>query len=149
VAPLSSVSALSFSISELSYLHFPLSVLLSGTQSDKRLHHSTYTWSTSEYGYKCIHCRTRYSTSNLQVDSCTGRNSNFYTCELRTRAEGDRNAQEWRDGNRPIYYVQHQFRTYWPLAYLCSTQLNWSKVIVFVSLEGKTLFLQWKWYWVQ
>lgn len=38
------------------------------------------------------------------------------------------------DGNRPTYSAQHQLRTYWSLAYLCSVQLDWSKVIVLAQV---------------
>jgi hypothetical protein len=88
VAPLRSVSTLSFSISELSYLYFPLSVLFPWTQSDERWYHST-----------AQICEVHRTTDTLSYKGtatykCIGRNSNFYICDQRTRGKKGRNAQE-------------------------------------------------------
>jgi hypothetical protein len=49
-------------------------------------------------------------------------------------------------GNRHTYWIQHQFRIHWPLAYLRSAQLNWTNAVVFVSLQCKAAFQQWNWH---
>jgi hypothetical protein len=37
------------------------------------------------------------------------------------------------------------FQKKWPLAYLCSGHLNWTKATVFVSLQDKASFQLWHW----
>jgi hypothetical protein len=78
-----------------------------------------------------------------------GPDSNLDTFGVRKRNEGWRVGQERRGGNRYIYCVLRQFRTYWTPAYFCSTLLIWTKVIVIISLQCKATFQQWNWCFVQ
>jgi hypothetical protein len=83
-----------------------------------------------------VHSRINIQGDPIDTVNVTGRSHFSVSIQVLTEtpiltlAVRGSGGERGRDGNRLTYSVWYQFRTHWPLVYLCSTELNWTKTSV-------------------